>query len=97
MPITKKPWKRKAHLIVGNLRIDGDTYKGDVVCSLKGHINFANMEDNGRMIEQAPEMLESLKETTNMLLEMAKSLNKMPVYGGVINTAIAIINKVEGK
>ena len=103
MPITKKPWKRIGHngyMIVGNERkeknTDGDTIiKSDVVCLLRGSIDFPNIEENGKIIEQAPEMYQMLLGFRDYY-QVRESLGNRAATMH-INDINTIIRKIEGK
>jgi hypothetical protein len=61
MKHTSGPWKRLQGMIVGNLHKGERGTEGDVVCLMKGLVDYKNQDANARLIAAAPELLEACR------------------------------------
>lgn len=96
---TPGPWKRLGKMIVGNLRIgDNGDKKGDVVCTMRGSVDYKNLDGNSRLIAAAPDLLEECKEAERLL---SLPFNHPDVNGATFESAAIrlrdVIGKVEGR
>jgi hypothetical protein len=93
MKHTPGPWKRLQGMIVGNLHKGERGTEGDVVCLMKGYVDYKNQDANARLIAAAPELLETLR----FIVAATGTEPGMAIYKAHIQQAEAAIAKAEGR
>lgn len=97
MKHTPGPWKRLQGMIVGNLHKGERGTEGDVVCLMKGYVDYKNQDANARLIAAAPEMLTALKGLVGAHLATPGPRGVMLDVPHFLEQAEAAIAKAEGR
>jgi hypothetical protein len=93
---TPAPWKRLGTMIVGNLHRGERGVQGDVVCRMRGHIEYKNERANARLISTAPDLLSACREVKEWIEENPTD-KRMPGWGRILDLMEVVVAKVEGR